>query len=83
MAAAALESICWSDVVMLSWFLWCFAAQMACAFIPRGNMKRAHVLFSDSCLSPMTAVALGSIYRPEVVMWNWFQSCALLRICDL
>ena len=78
MAAAAVGSICWSDVVMLSWFLWCFAEPMACVFIPRGNMKSTHIVFSDSCLSPMTAVAFRSIYWPEVVMWNWFQLCALL-----
>ena len=33
-------------------------------------------VYSNICLSPMTAVALGSICWPDVVMWSWFQWCA-------
>ena len=77
MGPVALGSICWPDVVMWNWFLWCLAAPMVCVFIACGIMKRTPIVFSDFCLPPMAAVALVRICWPEVVLWNWFQLCAL------
>ena len=37
------------------------------------EFKFSKFVFSNLCLFPMTAVALGSICWPDVVMWSWFQ----------
>ena len=44
--------------------------------VQKNQINSSRFVFSDVCLFPMTAVALGSICWPDVVMWNWFQWCA-------
>ena len=40
------------------------------------NNASERFVFSNTSLSLMAAVALGSICWPDVVMWSWFQWCA-------